>query len=147
MARGPHVAPRGLPVLPLAMLGYEAWFYNHRGFYPLARIAEVESGAPQPGWLAAIDPERYQAIVPLPYWHVGGEFLTRLPDYDLIRPAMVASLLTGLPTTAMYASRTSLSQTMDNWELVQEPYREPALWRHLDVGDPMLLLVQKQDHR
>jgi len=130
--------------LPLALLAYEAWFYNARiGFYSLARIPQLESTAPAPAWRQAIPPDRYQAIIPLPYFHVGSEFLLRLPTDESLRHTIVTSLLTGLPIMAVYSARTSWSQTLDNIELMQEPYREPRLWKRLDPERPFLIRQEK----
>jgi hypothetical protein len=133
---------RSVLLLALVVLGAQAWYYNtHIARVSLARVPELEAGATPP-WLDAVEPGRYQAIMPLPYFHEGAEHARRPPSDASLRNTLVMSWLTGLPTTAVYSSRVSLSQTLALLQLVQEPYGEPALWQQFD-GRPFLVRVQK----
>jgi hypothetical protein len=58
------------------------------------------------------DPEQYQAIVPIPYFHVGSENIWWEDERHLLPHVLNLSLTNGIPTTGVFLSRTSLSQTL-----------------------------------
>lgn len=54
----------------------------------------------------------FQAILPLPFYHEGSEFLTNNSTDRLTKKTLQASMLTGIPVFSNKASRTSFKQTM-----------------------------------
>ncbi len=68
------------------------------------------------------DPDQYQAIVPLPYFHVGSENYWWEDRYGLLPHVLNLSVQYGIPTTGVYLSRTSLHQTM----LQMGPFLKPC---------------------
>jgi len=57
-------------------------------------------------------------IFPLPYFHIGSENISSpIPDEYMAGPTMALSLSSGLPTFASMMSRTSLSQTLNLFEM------------------------------
>ncbi len=68
----------------------------------------------------AIDPSNYDAILPIPYFHVGSEnFGTRKTEY-IAKDAMRISLGTGIPLVGVQMSRTSMEQTVQQLQLTGE---------------------------
>lgn len=92
-------------------------------------------------WLKRIDPSEYQAVIPLPYFHVGSENIWIEGGYRVKETAMMVSLKTGLPTTGVMLSRTSISQTYINYALHTEPLERLEFPDYLPDERPFLLLL------
>ena len=56
--------------------------------------------------------DKFQALLPLPFYHEGSEFLTNNSTDRLTKKTLQASILTGMPVFSNKASRTSFKQTM-----------------------------------
>ncbi|MBK9450744.1 MAG: hypothetical protein IPN95_15320 [Bacteroidetes bacterium] len=91
-------------------------------------------------WMATIQPEKYAAIVALPYYHDGSEnFRANLPNAS--KYAFEASIRTGLPMLNVMMSRTSLNQT---WSLLQLVTEANAPLEILDkLKDPRPILAMR----
>ena len=86
----------------------------------------------------------FQAIVPLPYFHVGSENF-RTEEIEGIREMSFAlGLESGLPLTGVQMSRTSISQTMMQLELMSYLGRTPQILNEYPSDKALLLLVK--DH-
>jgi len=90
-------------------------------------------------WKHVLDKEKYQAIIPLPYFHVGSENFYLEPAGYPLKEVLSASILSGIPTTGVFMSRTSLSQTMENIQLLSEPYREFSVLEKMDAQKPFAI--------
>ncbi len=135
-----------LLLLPLLFILYDAWL-NARSmeYYMKNRIPMLEdweNELPENQWINKIDPADYQAIIPIPYFHVGSENIWIEPKGDILKNTFVASLKTGLPTTGVLLSRTSIGQSYRNIEMMLEPYRIPEILSDLPNSKPFLLLVE-----
>ncbi|MEM7657830.1 MAG: hypothetical protein AAF399_17020 [Bacteroidota bacterium] len=110
---------------------------------PFARAQLQASVAPL---FEGINAEAYQAILPLPYFHVGTENydLTIDPQPDWMRLSMQAAVETGLPLMSSVASRTPISHTEALFEMVQRQEVGDSLSKHL-TEQPILLLVSQDD--
>lgn len=73
--------------------------------------------------LQAVNPDHYQAIVPLPWFHIGSEAMAPPIDcgFNQFQYASAFSYHTGLPMTAVYASRTSLDETRKSFRFFDQP--------------------------
>ncbi len=136
-------------LLPLAFISYDAWL-NARSmeYYMNNRIPMLddrENELPENQWIKEIDPADYQAIIPIPYFHVGSENIWIESRCEMMKHVFIASLKTGLPTNGVMLSRTSISQSFHNIELVMEPYREPFILEDLPNRKPFLVLASKCD--
>jgi hypothetical protein len=72
-------------------------------------------------WFKKIDPKNYQAIIPMPYFHVGSENIWMEPESEIKKFVYPFALSTGLEITGVNMSRTSLTQTYKNLSLILEP--------------------------
>jgi hypothetical protein len=99
---------------------------------------------PQNKWVNKIDPSNYQAIIPLPYFHVGSENIWIESVHNMQEISMIASLKTGLPLTSVQLSRTSISQTYNNYALVTEPFDLLKILKDLPNEKPFLLLFNRK---
>jgi hypothetical protein len=89
-----------------------------------------------------INPQSFDAILPIPYFHVGSEnFGTRHTEY-IAKDAMQLSLGTGLPLVGVQMSRTSLSQTVQLLQLTGEHLKEHPFAERLS-DEVWLLLVDQ----
>ncbi|UCG26642.1 MAG: hypothetical protein JSV24_06580 [Bacteroidales bacterium] len=131
----------------LAFVSYDAWL-NSRSmeYYMNNRIPALddrENKLPENQWVYRIDPLNYQAIIPVPYFHIGSENLWILTKCDVLKHTYIASLKTGLPTTGVLLSRTSIGQSYRNIEMMLEPYRDPAVLADMPNRKPFLILAMK----
>ena len=139
-----HWAKRGttrrwlLPALALLMLGYETWHYNRGIDLALDTIDELKPGrsfAEAPG----IDFNNYQATVPIPYYNIGSDNFWWGQEGFIGQKVESIAIQTGLPTTGAMLTRTSISQTINQLQLILEPYRHPRLLDDLPNDKPLLL--------
>jgi hypothetical protein len=93
--------------------------------------------------LTGIDATRYQAILPLPYYHVGSENynLTIDPEERFSKNIYQAYMLTGLPLMACQMSRTALNQTESLLQMVTDSIAPPTLLAALPSDKPILVLL------
>ncbi len=90
--------------------------------------------------LESIDFSAYQAMIPLPFFHVGSENIGATCDGALVRHIYDISAKTGLPTFAALASRTSLHQAFNNIALSKEILEVPEVISQLTDKRPLLLI-------
>lgn len=108
----------------------------------IKELADTQNNLPENNWLKHINIHQFQAIIPLPYFHVGSENVWIYSNLDILKYVFIVSLKTGLPTTAVWSSRTSLSQTYKNIELILEPYRPLQYINDLPDEKPFLVMAQ-----
>lgn len=92
-----------------------------------------------------IDPQKYQAILPIPYYHVGSEIMpfTIDPNEYLCTSSMQASLLTKLPLMANKQSRTAVYQAQQLLSIFTEKKLSDTLRNQLN-DKPILALVNRK---
>lgn len=86
----------------------------------------------------------YQAIIPLPYFHVGSENVSLDPNSSIKEYVFSISYFTGLPITAVNLSRTSLSQTFENLAFISEPYKPLRYLKNCNKK-PFLVIVRTNE--
>jgi len=134
-------------VAVLLFAGYEAFWnirYYPRMYYNPAKWFSGRYSLPEDTWYNRHDFEKYQAIFPLPYFHVGSENYWIGDNSPVQKDAYAAAIRTGLPLNAVMLSRTSISQTLMNLDFVLEPYHDYPLLRGLPNQKPYLLIVHKK---
>lgn len=91
-------------------------------------------------------PNRYQAIIGIPFFHIGSEQLG-LQDvgegYTLLYGSQMA-FQTGTPMSDVMMSRTSWSQTYNQVQLIDGPFSPKPLFEKYN-NKPVLLLVNKEE--
>jgi hypothetical protein len=85
-------------------------------------------------------PARYQALISLPYHHIGSEKFA-LDQWPSPYYAMKASLQSGIPGLNVMLSRTSLSQSCLQMQLTGDTVLEKELVSLLDPAKPILLIT------
>lgn len=109
-------------------------------------MADVENTLPENEWVSKINPKDFQAILPLPYFHVGSENIWIESKHNTQELAMVASLKTGLPMSGVQLSRTSITQTYKNYAIVTEPFEPLEILKDLPNQKPFLLLFNRKHY-
>jgi hypothetical protein len=136
---------RILAILALAFLLYDGYL-NVRTYASAMnnRVLELEDQAnisAENAWVSLINKDDYQAILPLPYFHVGSENVWLEPKCEILRQSFIVTLKTGLPSMGVMLSRTSLSQTYKSLSLVSEPVSTYQIIKDLQNKKPLLLMV------
>lgn len=91
-------------------------------------------------WMQHVNPEKYSAIIVLPYFHAGSEnLLANEPTY--CGQAFEASIRTGLPMMNVVMSRTSLGQTWKHMQFVTATDRPLEILG--DLHDPRPILAMR----
>lgn len=129
----------------LAFLLYDGYL-NIRVYAPQLnnRIPELEDAAnttPENAWVSLINPADYQAILPLPYFHVGSENVWLESKCESMRQSVIVSLKSGLPSMGVALSRTSISQSFKNLELISTPVAPYRVKSDLPNQKPLLVMV------
>jgi hypothetical protein len=90
--------------------------------------------------LAAIDEGKYQALLPLPYFHVGSEIFVQAGSDVSMRWSQLISYHKELPMLASSLGRTSVSETRSLLELVDWRPHNKSVVELLDQEKPILVL-------
>lgn len=109
------------------------------------RMDDRENLSNENKWVNEIQADKYQAIVTLPYFHVGSENIWMIHPSEIITGAYIASLKTGLPMVSTSMSRVSLSQTYKNLSIIWEPYRDLQILKDVADKKPFLVLVIEKE--
>lgn len=138
-----NLALGGITILALlwGWGNYQHASYTVRGAHvanPFTKSV-VEPALEQAGFSAT----DFQAVIVMPWYHVGSEKLGILRGEGGMGHAFKTSLETGLPIVNVMMSRTSVEQTLDNCGLVS-PYRENTNWLTSDDPRPFLTLYARQ---
>ena len=143
MKRG--LAMKIVAISALMFLFYDGYL-NVKEYAPRLnnRIPELDDSAnstPENAWISQINTENYQAILPLPYFHVGSENVWLESKCDIVRQSLIVSLKSGLPSMGVALSRTSISQTYKSLELASIPVSPYRIIKDLPNQKPLLVLV------
>ncbi len=136
-----------LALLALVFLLYDGYL-NITDYTPRLnnRVTELEdenNTSPENAWVSLINKDDYQAILPLPYFHVGSENVWLEPKCDILRQSFIVTLKSGLPSMGVMLSRTSLSQTYKSLELACIPVSPYRIKNDLPNHKPILLMVDE----
>jgi len=111
----------------------------------IAILEDTKNLLPENEWLTKINTNDYQAIIGLPYFHVGSENIWIAYGVGVVEEVFITSLKTGLPTTMVFLSRTSLGQTYKNIQMIKEPYRKLDIIRDFKNDKPFLVLAKESE--
>ncbi|MES2590989.1 MAG: hypothetical protein V4608_03805 [Bacteroidota bacterium] len=144
-----HILKKVVLTIALVLICLDAYYMaspvapalNNR----IARLEDKENILEEDKWLNEINTKDYQAIITLPYFHVGSESIWMIRASEIIGHVYITSLKTGLPTTSSVMSRTSLSQTYNNIPIILEPYRKLKILNDLKSQKPFLVLAIEQE--
>ncbi len=140
-----NISLKILSVLALAFLLYDGYL-NVKVYAPRLnnRVEELDdktNSMAENAWVSAVNTDEYQAILPLPYFHVGSENVWLDSKCEILRQSLIVSLKSGLPSMGVALSRTSISQTYKSLELVGVPVVPYRILADLPNRKPLLLVV------
>jgi hypothetical protein len=138
----------GILFLAVFLLCYDAFYRYDMDTVlnnPIERLADKKNLLPENKWLNEVDINKYQAIITLPYFHVGSENFWMIHNAEIMGDVFITSLKTGLPTISSLMSRTSLSQTFNNIQMIIEPYRKLEILNDFKNKKPFLVLVREAE--
>jgi len=127
-------------LLPLSILVYESWQFNHARKYSMDTVKEFKKGqtfTDQTG----LDFSRFQAILSIPYFNVGTDNFDAKVHGRIQQKSLVLSMETGLPLLASMGNRSSVSRAYKLFQMVAEPYRVPSILQDFKNEKPLLLMV------
>ena len=138
-----------LTAFVLFVLSYDAYIniinYNKVLNNKMAELSDVNNVESINQWVKDIHVEDFQAILPLPYFHVGSENASIEPKKNFQTNPYIVSLKTGLPIIAVLSSRISLTQTYKNISLVKEPTgRVPEILSEFKNEKDLLVVCKKE---
>lgn len=130
---------------PVWVLAIEAFIFQHHKHIELRpnvlRKEAVTSGAPK-HWLNTVDFSSYQALLPLPYYHIGAEIVRMgLQDSTLFEQTQLTAFHTGIPDLGVFLDRTSTSQALKSIQFALLPAAEPLLLNDLDDTRPIAIMA------
>ena len=138
-----HVFPRAVVAVALLVFAVECWSYNSndRRLYR-SQWSEWTDGVQAGNFsLAGVDAAQYQAILNLPVFNSGSEFMDIWPGEGLLRKCAVVSVRTGLPLVSNTNPRSSASQAWESIALSRIPWRDYAILDSFSDGRPLLVMT------
>ena len=143
MKRG--ISMKMLGILALSFLLYDGYLnvnqYAPRLNNRIPELDDVNNSTPENAWVSMINPADYQAVLPLPYFHVGSENVWLESKCNAMQQSLIVSLKSGLPSMGVALSRTSISQTYKSLELACIPVSPYHIKNDLPNQKPLLLMV------
>ncbi|HJZ40051.1 MAG TPA: hypothetical protein VJ203_06775 [Bacteroidales bacterium] len=131
----------------LLMLCTDAWYnVRNRGVWlnnSMPALTDKNLELPENQWINHIDKSRYQAIIPLPYFHIGSENIWIDGGCEIVTQCFIAIKNSGIPCTGAMLSRTSISQTVNNMALMLEPSCSSVDMGKFPSQKPFLMMVAR----
>ncbi len=132
----------GILALFWSVWGFEV-FLNLRMVYhsmPQNKSTFLQSSLNQTLKNHAINADDFQAILPLPYYNIGSEKLYISNSNKAIYESCRASIALGLPIITTHLSRTSISQSFKEAQLLSGPMIKKTIVQDLPNQKPILVL-------
>ena len=95
--------------------------------------------------LGAIISNKYQAIIPLPYFHVGSESQTRVAPDSTMKAAMLLSYYSRIPLLASSSARCSMKESKKLMQLFGPSYIYKVAQNDFNSHKPFLVLYAKDE--
>lgn len=139
--------PTILIVITLSTLYIDAYLWarnrgkNLENYIP--ELQDIGNKTPNNQWINRINVNDFQAILPLPYFHVGSENIWIEGRCGIVNKALITGYQTGLPSMAVLLSRTSISQTLSNLSIMLEPSQNGLKSMRFQSSKPLLIIAAK----
>jgi hypothetical protein len=138
-----------LLILGLSVLFYDAYYQvRNRGNNlenNIPALTDRNLTEPENQWIKRHDLLRYQALIPLPYYHVGSENIWIDGVCDIAPASFIAIKNSRLPGMGAMLSRTSISQTVENVALMLGPSSTELHMDRFPSEKPFLLMAARCD--
>ncbi len=135
---------RDFVLLAVLIAGLEGYFTVRdlpgKYYNKFETLNDRENATPENQWVKNHDWSAYQAILPMPYYHIGSENYWIGDGSPVTEDSYIASLKTGLPLNSVMLSRTSIGQTLANLDLIWDPGPAYPVMDDYDAGKPLLII-------
>ena len=140
----PDTAKWTVALLPLAVLCWEAYYFQkHKPTQPIPNLIQRTAAETSPDhWLNKVDFTQFQALMPLPYYHVGSENIWLEVYYPLFKKVQSTALQTGVPDMGVYMSRSSVGRMVKSVQFALTACEPPALLSDLPDNRPIALMIE-----
>jgi hypothetical protein len=136
-------------IFSIAVLFYDAYFQvRNRGRNlenNIPALVDRNLTEPENQWINRHDLSHYQALIPLPYYHIGSENIWIDGGCDIVPASFIAIKNSGLPGLGVMLSRTSISQTVENVSLMLGPSGNALHMERFPSEKPFLLMAARCD--
>ncbi len=92
-----------------------------------------------------IDPGKYQAILPLPFFYYGSGSYSRPRPDPIMQSSFFISYHTGLPLIANNATRGSVPESRNIVQLISPPYYKKMIEAEFPIDKPVLILRDNEN--
>lgn len=132
--------------VPLVVLAWEAYLLQTLKVVETGpNVALKEIAAKDPDhWLHKVDFSPYQALLPLPYYHIGSENIWKEFDSNHYHWATETAFHTGVPDMGVNMSRTSIGELVKSMQLVLPPGEIPEIMSDFPDKRPIALFVHAE---
>lgn len=133
--------------LCLFFYGLEIKVFNDKRniIHEYAAITDFDNRLPENEWVKGFNTERFQAILPLPYYHIGTEHIWIEPQNNMFPQSVYASMKTGLPLMSDFASRSPIDVSYRLVSLCKPPYQPYGFINDLPNHKPLLVITPTQN--
>lgn len=131
-----------IALAPLVLLSYEAYVFQKNRVIPLKpNMAQRSVAVAAYPWIEKVDYSPFQALMPLPYYHIGSENIWLDLDW-LHYPRMQATAFhTGVPDIGVNMSRTSIGNMLKSVQFALGPFEIPEFLDDLPDNRPIALMI------
>ncbi|HNM27651.1 MAG TPA: hypothetical protein PKL15_19535, partial [Saprospiraceae bacterium] len=142
----PVLVKWSLILVPLLIISWEAAYFQRHKPYALAPNPIKAAGAAvrPDNWLNKVDFARFQALMPLPYYHVGSENVWLNVNYPLFQKISLAALSSGAPDLGVNLSRTPVDKMCNALQFALLPCEIPAMLSEFPDNRPIALMVEPE---
>ena len=127
---------------PLVLLTYEAFIFQKNKTIPLKpNLAQSSVAVAACPWIEQVDFSQYQALMPLPYYHIGSENIWLDIDWLHFPRMQTTALQTGVPDIGVNMSRTSIGHMVKSVQFALGPYEPPVFLDELPDNRPIALMI------
>lgn len=140
----PNLLKWSLTLIPLTVLCWEAYYFqknNTLQLVPSLAQRKVVAAAPD-HWLNKVDFGRFQALMPLPYYHIGSENIWLEAHYPLYQKVQYTALQTGVPDMGVNMSRAPVSRMVESMQFSLPAFEPPVLLSELPDNRPIALMIE-----
>ena len=93
-------------------------------------------------WINNIDIDKYQAILPLPYFNIGSEEYAILNKENIFYKSTYVSMKTGLSLCSNLSARSSISEAYKSASIIHNPYKEFSIIKDFPNKKDLLVISE-----
>ncbi len=95
--------------------------------------------------LGKIDFNKYQAILPIPFFYNGSECFSRPTNNKIVLTSMLFSAYTKIPIIGAYLTRTSVSESKNIVQLISPSYYPKMIEKDIHSEKPFLIIRSNEE--